>query len=51
MSSRIVGKNTGKDEKETLHEKYIKAVNQGFGSLKVFNVSRILMPEKRRATC
>ena len=26
ISERIVGRKTGRDEKETLHEKYIKAV-------------------------
>ena len=28
ISERIVGRKTGKEENETLQEKYIKAVNQ-----------------------
>ena len=33
ISSRIVGKKTGNEENETLHEKYINAVVIAFGSV------------------
>jgi len=48
MSSKMVGRKTGKDENETLQEKYMSAVKYGFGSFSVSKVSRRLIPKQRR---
>ena len=47
ISSRIVGRKTGKEENDTLHEKYINAVQMAFGSMNVKPTSLKLMRPTR----